>query len=184
MVWATIGLSWCHLLFELNNPNCLSPSSRKRHSNPLIIFVILLWTHSNTQLTLCLSCIRGPRAGHRTPQVQSHKSTAEERRRITPLDLLAVLLFIWWNWFSGVQVHIARWCLTFYLPRSPSLHPQGSSQIHSSSSLYWSWRLLPLSCKTRCTWPCWPSWVFHSLTSQVCQSASGWCPFPQSLHLH
>jgi len=43
------------------------------------------------------------------PQVESQKSRPEEdNHTLTPFDWLATLLFIWYNWLSGLQLHIAN----------------------------------------------------------------------------
>ncbi|KAK4827484.1 hypothetical protein QYF61_018784 [Mycteria americana] len=68
------------LLFSrLNNPNSLSLSSQERCSSPRIIFVALLWTHSNSSMSfLCW----GPQRLNAVLQAGSHESGVEEENHL------------------------------------------------------------------------------------------------------
>ena len=68
------------LLFSrLNNPNSLSLSSQERCSSPRIIFVSLLWTHSN--LVHIFPVLRASELDAGL-QVGSHQSTVEGQNQI------------------------------------------------------------------------------------------------------
>ena len=62
-------LQW-NLLSKLNNPNSLSISSQERHSSPLIILVVHLWT-----------CFNGYARGPRTECSITGRVPWEQRRR-------------------------------------------------------------------------------------------------------
>jgi len=73
---------------RLNNPNSLSLSSEERCSSPLIVFVVLLWTRSNSS-TFFLCCLQSW-----TQDSRWGLTRAEQRGRITSVDLLATLLLM------------------------------------------------------------------------------------------
>ena len=111
------------LLFSrLNSPSSLSPSSLERCSSPFPIAVALHWTLSSLSLSL-LSW----GAQHRTQPSRGGLTSAEQRGRISSLDLLATLLLVQPRTpLAFFAASASTWC-----PPGPSLqscfpaaHPQ------------------------------------------------------------
>ncbi|KAK4831337.1 hypothetical protein QYF61_017468 [Mycteria americana] len=121
------------LIFSrLNNPNSLSLSAQERCSSPLIIFVALLWTHSNRPMSfLCW----GPQSGMQY-SVGWGLMRAGYRGRITSLDLLVTLLLMQpriWLAFWAASAHC--WLmLSFSSTNTPKSFSSGRAALNPFSA--------------------------------------------------
>ena len=160
----------------MNNPDSFSLSSQERCSTPQIIFVVLLWTHSNRPMSF-----QGSRAGLNTPG----EISPEWRGRIPSLDLLAMLLLTQpgISWPSGLRVHIVGSCPAFHPPVPPSPSQQGCSQsLHPPACI--DSGDCPHTDAGPCPWPYWTSRGSHRPSSWACPGPSGWHLIARACQLH
>ncbi|KAK4832903.1 hypothetical protein QYF61_026546 [Mycteria americana] len=120
------------LLFSrLNNPNSLSQSAQERCSSPLIIFVALLWTHSNRSMSFLYW---GPQTQMQYPRWGLTR--VEQRGRITSLDLLVTLLLM------QPRIQLAFWAasahcrvlLSFLSTNTPKSFSSGRAALNPFSA--------------------------------------------------
>ena len=126
------------LFSRLNSPSSLSLPSQERCSSPLIIFMVLLWPHSDRSMSvLCWglqSCMQDSRWG---------LTRAEQRGRIPCLNLLATLPLMQPRvqlafWAAGTHY----WLMSSFLSTgTPKFFSSGLLSVLSSPSLCWCWGL-------------------------------------------
>jgi len=144
---------------------------------PLIIFVALLWTHSNRSMSLLYWGL------HIWMQYsKSGLTSAEQRDKITSFALLAVLLLL------PPRIQLAFGAHCWHMSRLPSTSIPGPFWKGCAPSLH------PPVCTDSgdcynpgarpCIWVCWTSWGSPGPTSPACLGPSGCHPAPQVCWSH